>query len=99
MMVIFAARGNEPSQEASLDELPRLLEDPQVKVWVEISGPKDETAVRVLRDVFEFHPLAIEDCFGAREHPKAEAYEGYVYVITHGLAEGSNAERHETVEL
>jgi magnesium transporter len=59
----------------------------------------DDEAQNVTRDVFKFHPLAIEDCFGAREHPKAEAYDGYVYIITHGLAEDSTAETHDIVEL
>ena len=99
MVTIFAARGDDPGKEASIEQLPALLEDPKTQVWVDIAGPMDDAAQSIVRDVFKFHPLAIEDCFGAREHPKAEAYDGYVYVITHGLAEGSSAEKHETVEL
>jgi magnesium transporter len=99
MVFIFTARGNDPIREASVDELPRLLEDPEVRLWVDLSGPMDDTAQKIAGDIFKFHPLAIEDCFGAREHPKVEAYDGYIYVITHGLAEGSSAEHHDTVEL
>ena len=98
MVLIFAVRGSGPVQ-ATVDELPRLLEEPETRLWVDISGPMDDASQTVVRDIFKFHPLAIEDCFGAREHPKAEAYDGYVYVITHGLTEGSTAEHHETVEL
>jgi magnesium transporter len=98
MPTILVTRGNDQVREASTDELPRLLDDPEAHLWVDLAGP-DEAARRIVRDIFKFHPLAIEDCFGAREHPKAEAFDGYVYVITHGLAEGSTAERHDTVEL
>ena len=99
MVIIFAARGDEPGKQVSIPELPGLLDDPQVQVWVDLAGPMDEEAQAIVRDVFKFHPMAIEDCFGAREHPKAEPFDGYVYIITHGLAEGSSAEEHETVEL
>jgi magnesium transporter len=99
MITVFAARGNEPGHEEPAERLPELLDDSKVKVWVDITGPMDEAAQAMVRDVFKFHPLAIEDCFGALEHPKAEAYDGYVYIVTHGLAEGSNDEKHDTVEL
>jgi len=99
MATILVARGNDPVRQATVDELPALLDDKHVHLWVDIAGPDDEGAERVVRDIFKFHPLAIEDCFGALEHPKAESFDGYIYVVTHGLAEGSTAERHETVEL
>jgi magnesium transporter len=99
MIEIFAARGEEAPATTTVGELPRLLEDSETAVWVDISGPMDDAALKVVRDIFKFHPLAIEDCFGAREHPKVEAYEGYVYLITHGLTSGSTAEEHETLEL
>jgi magnesium transporter len=99
MATVFVARGSDPVRQAPVDELPGLLEDVQNRVWVDIAGPDDEGAERIVRDIFKFHPLAIEDCFGALEHPKAEAFDGYVYVVTHGLAEGSTAEEHETIEL
>src|SRR3954468_6981667 len=98
MVKIFAARGNDPAKEVSVGELPDLLDERRTQVWVDIHG-QDETAHRIVTEIFKFHPLAVEDCFGAREHPKAEAYDDYVYIITHGLVEGSSAERHDTVEL
>jgi magnesium transporter len=98
MATIFAAHGNDPVREATVAELPDLLDDRKTHVWVDIAGP-DEAAEQIVGGIFKFHPLAIEDCFGAREHPKVEAFDGYLYVITHGLAEGSTAERHETIEL
>jgi magnesium transporter len=53
----------------------------------------------MLAEVFHFHPLAIEDCVGARLHPKVEEFDGYVYLITHGLKIGSTAEAIQSDEL
>jgi magnesium transporter len=35
--------------------------------------------------VFHFHPLAVEDAIADVPHPKIEAYDGYVYLILHGI--------------
>src|SRR5262249_38681281 len=58
--------------------------------------PEDLT---VVRDVFKFNPLAIEDCFEERVSPKINEYEDYLYLITHGLPAESTAEHIEPVEL
>jgi magnesium transporter len=100
MLTILAIRGDEQvPTEPSAAELPRLLDDPQVRLWVDLGGEQDEAALSVVRDLFHFHPLAIEDCFGAREHPKVEAFDGYLYVITHGLTGSSTARAPDTIEL
>jgi magnesium transporter len=99
MVTILATRAGALLPQVTVDDLPALLADEQVKVWVDLEGTGDPTAVIVVRDIFKFHPLAIDDCFGSREHPKVVPYDGYVYVITHGLSASSTAEDPETIEL
>jgi magnesium transporter len=100
MVTILAIRADgQGLTEPAAADLPRLLEDPSIHVWVDLGGESDEASLHVVRDIFHFHPLAIEDCFGAREHPKVEAYDSHLYVITHGLAQGSTARAPETIEL
>jgi magnesium transporter len=55
-----------------------------VVFWVDLSDPGgDET--RLLKDVFGFHPLAIEDALGALQYPKVEPFPGYLYLVLHGI--------------
>jgi len=61
-----------------------LADNSGVTVWVDIAGPTEEDA-RVLREVFGFHELAVEDALAASHHPKLEAYDGYLYAILHGI--------------
>jgi magnesium transporter len=97
---IFAALSTDPAvREASFDELPALLARPDARVWVDLTSPVGETEAAIVRDVFKFHPLAIEDCFESRAHPKVDEYDGYLYIITHGLSAGATAEISEPVEL
>ena len=86
-------------RERASEELRALLARPDARVWVDLSAPVGEVENAILRDVFKFHPLAIEDCLGTRAHPKVDEYEGYLYLITHGLSAGANADIAEPVEL
>jgi magnesium transporter len=53
-------------------------------VWVDLAAPSKEE-FSILGDVFHFHPLAIEDAVAAVHHPKIESYDGYLYLILHGI--------------
>src|SRR5262245_43541989 len=55
-----------------------------VTVWVDLSAPTEDER-RVLSDVFHFHPLAVEDATSALQYPKIEPYEGYLYLVLHGI--------------
>jgi magnesium transporter len=103
-VTILAVRGDGAAAvSVAVAELPAVLAEAtssdRTRLWVDIGGPMDKTALAIVRDVFHFHPLAIEECFGARAHPKIDEYDGYVYVITHGLSPESKPEEMETIEL
>jgi magnesium transporter len=55
-----------------------------VTLWVDLAAPGEEER-RLLLDVFHFHPLSVEDAGSALQFPKIEAYEGYLYLVLHGI--------------
>ena len=55
-----------------------------VTLWVDLLAPTPEEG-RLLTDVFHFHPLSVEDALSAIHHPKIEPYDGYLYLILHGI--------------
>ena len=64
---------------------PRWLEPASnVNLWVDLSKPTPDEA-RILRDVFHFHPLSVEDALSEIHHPKIEPYRDYLYLILHGI--------------
>src|SRR5262245_25810673 len=56
----------------------------KLPIWIELESecPEGES---LMRDVFDIHPLTIEDIWGRRASPKLEDYRNYLYVIIHGV--------------
>lgn len=53
--------------------------------WIDLEG-QDEASMGLLRERFDLHPLAIEDCLHVDQRPKLEEYEGHLFVVAHELA-------------
>jgi magnesium transporter len=83
MITVFAHRDGKTEQAARFD---RAWLNPAsgVHVWVDLAAPSIPEAL-ILSDTFNFHKLSVEDAMSARQYPKAEAYDGYLYVILHGI--------------
>jgi magnesium transporter len=74
------------STTLALDDLSARLAAPDGSmIWADITGPADED-VLIMRDVFHFHPLAIEDTRNARQRPKVEEYTDYLFLILNPIA-------------
>jgi len=61
-----------------------LRPDSNAVFWVDMAAPTKEDA-RLLTDAFKFHELSVEDALATSHHPKIEPYDGYLYVILHGI--------------
>jgi magnesium transporter len=57
-----------------------LLSLSDAVLWVDMTGTDPDDA-RVLRDVFKFHPLAIEDATNKYQRPKLEMYPEHAFAI------------------
>lgn len=53
-------------------------------LWVDIAAPTVPESL-ILSDTFHFHPLAVEDAMSRLQFPKIEPYEGFLYIVLHGL--------------
>lgn len=74
--------------ELSPGDLSASLAKKDGALWLDMPKPTEED-VRVLRDVFNFHPLAIEDATKQGQRPKIEEYEGYVFLTAHAVRPGA----------
>ncbi|ACZ90177.1 magnesium transporter CorA family protein [Streptosporangium roseum] len=80
-------------EERPVEELAALLDREDSLVWVDIPGC-DPGAVRVLSEVFGFHPMAIRDCVERNRVPKVHAYPDHLFVVLHAPARGMRGHVH-----
>jgi magnesium transporter len=83
MVTIFIHRNGVTEQVTSID---RAWLNPAsgVVLWVDLAAPSIPESL-ILSDTFGFHPLSVEDAMSPHQYPKVEAYDGYLYVILHGI--------------
>ncbi|MEQ9032338.1 MAG: magnesium transporter CorA family protein [Aggregatilineales bacterium] len=86
MDIIFYKDGH--VEPLTADQLPDYLGRNEGALWVDMLGPT-EADIAVMRDLFCFHPLTIEDVCNKEQRPKAEEFTDYLFVILNPVnAEG-----------
>src|SRR5579862_8604399 len=99
MIKVLAPLGTQMPELADPQTLPELLARPDKAIWVDIEAP-DSTDAAVLRDLFHFHELTIEDCLNsAVDPPKVDDYGDYLFVIVQAIDFSVSDEVLVTTEL
>ncbi|MBI5289727.1 MAG: magnesium/cobalt transporter CorA [Chloroflexi bacterium] len=86
--------------DLSPEEISRALADPKGLVWVDIHADGRDEGELVLRDIFHFHPLTIDDCYNTLiDPPKVDDYGDYLFIIVHNVVYDAELQRLSTNEL
>jgi magnesium transporter len=95
---VYRADSNHIDEGFAAKDLPDLLADESNVVWVDFASPT-EADDQLLADVFNFHPLTIEDARETRNQPKVEGFTDYVFFIVHGVTNKTHSFNFDTKEL
>ncbi len=90
--------GKMVGQDLELEALRLVRADKGLLLWVDLENPTPEEIKAILEGVFQFHPLAIEDCVAPNSLPKVEDYEEYLFIVTHAV-DFTRTEKFNTTEL
>jgi len=83
----------------SMEELPTIFESENTDLWVDLEAPTPNE-IAILRDVFDFHELAIEDCIDTDiEEAKIDDYEDYLFLVFHSVFFQSDTLMFDFIEL
>ena len=93
------SQGKLVSQDVGVDVLRLVLYDEGVQIWVDAEKPTSEENKMLLEGVFNFHPLAIEDCIAVSERPKVDDYENYIFMVIHAVNYMQSSHEFRTTEL
>lgn len=83
MLTIFISRKGQTEQVTSIDRA-WLAPASNTLIWVDLAAPTIPELL-ILSETFGFHALSVEDARAELQYPKIEAYDGYLYVILHGI--------------
>jgi len=82
------------------DEFTRALQDTQGLLWVDLVGEPRDVCAPVLRDIFDFHPLAVDDALEESHVPKVDDWGLYLYLVLHAVVfDPRNNQQLNTLEL
>jgi magnesium transporter len=90
--------GKVVGQDLELEALRLVRADKGLLLWVDLDNPTPEEIKSILEGVFQFHPLAIEDCVKPSSLPKIEDYEEYLFLVTHAV-DFTRTDKFATTEL
>jgi magnesium transporter len=75
------------------EDLAALVEQPEGLLWADISCEPAEVCLPTLQDMFDFHPMALDDALVETHAPKVDDWGRYVYVLLHGVFFDDQADR------
>ena len=77
-------KGGQVETNLSRARLLSALSEKDTVLWVDLEDPS-EFESDALVEIFNFHPLAVEDCINEHSEPKVDDYEEYLFLVVHAL--------------
>lgn len=68
-----------------IHEAPAMLQNENGLLWVDFQDSPPEEDEPIMREIFGFHPLAIDDALQETHVPKLDDWGQYLYVVLHAI--------------
>ncbi len=97
--ILYFTGAGEIRTDVTPEALPALLQDEEGLVWLDLLEESAETCMPILRDIFDFHPLAIDDALEESHVPKIDDWGEYLYLVLHAVSYDLQDNDISTLEL
>jgi magnesium transporter len=98
--IYFPSKDTPPLRDLSHADLVSSLQNQNGLLWVSLEDLSDDEAHEILAGIFQFHPLAIEDCISVGyQTPKIDDFGSYIFLITHAISSNGLNSLENTQEL
>jgi magnesium transporter len=78
-VITYDTKSAELNNLSTIDELSKYQRESK-KLWINISGLKNIDIIKALGQLYEIHPLTIEDIFNTEQQPKVEIFDNYRFL-------------------
>jgi Mg2+ and Co2+ transporter CorA len=98
--IYFPAQEAPPLHNLLAVDITNALKNPEGLLWINLERPSEKEVREILAGLFNFHPLAIEDCLSTGyQTPKIDDFGSYVFLITHAIPSNGDHTLETTLEL
>ena len=97
--ILYFSSAGEIRTDVTTEALPELLHDTEGMLWLDMREESPEACTPILRDVFGFHPLAIDDALEESHVPKVDDWGKYLYLVLHAVSYDIDENDIDTLEL
>ncbi len=87
---LYCAADGTACQALDMSQVPNRLRDETGVLWVDFMGEPPSVDEPILREVFGFHPLAVDDALRETHVPKLDDWGQYLYLVLHSLIYDDN---------
>ena len=81
------------------DRFALALGDPQALLWVDMEGEAPQVCEPILREIFKFHPLAINDALYQTHVSKLDNWDSYLFIALNAIFYHQEEGSLDTIEL
>jgi len=89
----------ELTKSLTLEELKKIFPVTSGILWIDLFAPTQDEIKTILVDLFNFHPLTVEDCGVFIDHPKIDDYNSYLFGAFHSMVYHCEESRVATWEV
>lgn len=98
--ILHRPKGGPSRFDLTTDQLAAALADGEGLLWLDFQDESPEVCEPILRQVFGFHPLAVDDALQESHIPRVDDWGDYLYLVLPAFSLNGQGEIHlETLEL
>ena len=80
MRILLAKNSKAMTESSDLEELRNTLDDKEALIWVDLYRDSADESRRVMTEIFNFHPLSVDDALVEMHVPKIDDWGNYLYM-------------------
>lgn len=96
---LYRHRSGTVLTDLAQDQFANAIRDNQARLWIDMMAPTEEESTLVLRQLYHFHPLAVDDAVNDIHLPKVDDYGSYLYLVFHTVNLGDERMDIHTEEI
>ena len=83
--ILHSSPTNQIRTDLKIEEVPAILKQASGLLWVDFEATPPAEDEPIMREIFGFHPLAIDDALQESHVPKVDDWDEYLYIVLHSV--------------